>query len=254
MQPAPLARRVERPHDLILARQWVTVEPIVNVIAWASEAGFERVHTDSYVATAVYGYELVIFRRTQTIRSRERRHSDNGLPGQDVSLFMKLPSQTAPVKLFCECRLNCHGEAGTVALLEFDQNIRPLKGECFGCTAQHGQFVSLDINFYESNSLKFQAVQGGNFHCDLVDVGLTLQSIANLGTVSSVRHFLQELAYEGHFLLHGQLSSITDFQKALHQNPQQLQEGRRAEYVCNFIFIPNERAKFLAKRLHQATS
>ena len=61
-------------HDLILARQWVTVEPIANVIAWASEAGFEPVHTDSYVATVVYGHELVIFRRTHTIRSDRLIH------------------------------------------------------------------------------------------------------------------------------------------------------------------------------------
>ena len=73
------------------------------------------------------------------------------------------------------------------------------------------------------------------------------------GTVSSVRRFLQELGYEGHFLFHGQVSPITDFREALHQNPEQLQESGRAEYVCNFMFIPNERATFLAKRLRQAT-
>jgi hypothetical protein len=74
------------------------------------------------------------------------------------------------------------------------------------------------------------------------------------GTVGSVRHFLQELGYKGHLLFHGQLKPITDFQGALHQNPEQLQDSGRAEYVCEFMFVPNERAKFLAKALRQATS
>lgn len=59
-------------HDLILARQLVKVEPVANVIAWADEAGFQSVHRQSYVASVVYGHELVLFRRKAATSCTDR--------------------------------------------------------------------------------------------------------------------------------------------------------------------------------------
>ncbi len=50
-------------HDLILARQLVHVEPMENVVRWANSKGFYPTSTDSYVACALYGHELIVFQR-----------------------------------------------------------------------------------------------------------------------------------------------------------------------------------------------
>lgn len=50
-------------HDLILARQFVHVEPVENVIDWAKAQGFYPQSITSYVGCVLYGHELVIFQK-----------------------------------------------------------------------------------------------------------------------------------------------------------------------------------------------
>ena len=111
-------------------------------------------------------------------------------------------------------------------------------------------FIKIDVEGHE------QAVLSGaakTLASERPNILIELEERHCPGTVDFVRHFLQELGYEGHFLFHGQISPITEFRKALHQDPERLEESGRAEYVCNFMFIPNERAKSLVTRLCQKT-
>ena len=58
-------------HDIVMARQLVRVEPVANVIRWASKAGFRALPTQAYVACGVYGHELTVFER-ETSESGQR--------------------------------------------------------------------------------------------------------------------------------------------------------------------------------------
>ena len=173
-----------------------------------------------------------------------------------MSLFMKLPFQIAPVKLFCECRLNCQWRS-TIEVrnrLEGQTDVHQIAVKIATLDSlelQRVGFIKIDV---EGHELAVLSGAAKTLVSERPNILIELEERHCPGTVSSVRRFLQELGYEGHFLFHGQVSPITDFREALHQNPEQLQESGRAEYVCNFMFIPNERAKFLAKRLRQADS
>lgn len=50
-------------HDLLLARQWVHVMPLDEMLGWAREAGFEVAARGSHVAAGVYGHEWAVLRR-----------------------------------------------------------------------------------------------------------------------------------------------------------------------------------------------
>lgn len=65
----PAFRRIwNQCHDLILAQQLVTVEPIEHVVDWVVTAGFSRLTSQRYVGAAFYGHELEVFRRPATDR------------------------------------------------------------------------------------------------------------------------------------------------------------------------------------------
>lgn len=52
-------------HDLLLARQMVSVEPIEHVLGWAAAAGFVSMASERYVGVGLYGHELeVLYRHT----------------------------------------------------------------------------------------------------------------------------------------------------------------------------------------------
>lgn len=60
----PFARWVwNQVHDLLLASQWVQVEPIEHVIGWAKKAGLHTSVSERYVGAGLYGHELEVFRR-----------------------------------------------------------------------------------------------------------------------------------------------------------------------------------------------
>ena len=58
--------------------------------------------------------------------------------------------------------------------------------------------------------------------------------------INSVFERIMNLNYSGFFLNNGQLTSVTDFSFAMHQEPY-LDNVMTPEYVNNFIFIPNEK-------------
>jgi 2-polyprenyl-3-methyl-5-hydroxy-6-metoxy-1,4-benzoquinol methylase len=60
----PMLRRLwNQMHDLILAGQLVSVEPIEHVLGWASAAGFFPVTSERYVGAGLYGHELEVLHR-----------------------------------------------------------------------------------------------------------------------------------------------------------------------------------------------
>jgi 2-polyprenyl-3-methyl-5-hydroxy-6-metoxy-1,4-benzoquinol methylase len=60
----PVFRRLwNQLHDLILARQLVSVEPIEHVLGWAAAAGFVSMTSERYVGAGLYGHELEVLRR-----------------------------------------------------------------------------------------------------------------------------------------------------------------------------------------------
>jgi 2-polyprenyl-3-methyl-5-hydroxy-6-metoxy-1,4-benzoquinol methylase len=50
-------------HDLLLAREWVRLEPSANVRNWALNAGLRQVSGLRYSACGLYGHELLVFER-----------------------------------------------------------------------------------------------------------------------------------------------------------------------------------------------
>jgi 2-polyprenyl-3-methyl-5-hydroxy-6-metoxy-1,4-benzoquinol methylase len=50
-------------HDLLLAREWVRLEPSRNVQAWATAAGLRPLEVSRYTASVLYGHELLVFER-----------------------------------------------------------------------------------------------------------------------------------------------------------------------------------------------
>lgn len=52
-------------HDLLLAREWVRLEPSVHVRSWAEAAGLAIVHQRRYSACGLYGHELMVFEKRQ---------------------------------------------------------------------------------------------------------------------------------------------------------------------------------------------
>jgi 2-polyprenyl-3-methyl-5-hydroxy-6-metoxy-1,4-benzoquinol methylase len=60
----PVLRRLwNQLHDLLLAGQLVSVEPIERVLDWAKAAGFVSVTSERYVGAGLYGHELEVLRR-----------------------------------------------------------------------------------------------------------------------------------------------------------------------------------------------
>jgi len=60
----PMLRRLwNQLHDIVLARQLVSVEPIEHVLSWATAAGFISVASERYVGAGLYGHELEVLRR-----------------------------------------------------------------------------------------------------------------------------------------------------------------------------------------------
>jgi len=50
-------------HDLLLAREWVRLEPSGNVHAWATSAGLRPLEIRRYAASMLYGHELLVFEK-----------------------------------------------------------------------------------------------------------------------------------------------------------------------------------------------
>jgi hypothetical protein len=70
--------------------------------------------------------------------------------------------------------------------------------------------------------------------------------------VADVTAFLQELGYEGFFLLEGSLHRISEFRVAEHQDGDNIggwKSGyeRRGVYVNNFIFVPRGKSEQLVE-------
>ena len=60
----PVLRRLwNQLHDLMLARQLVSVEPIEHVLGWATAAGFVSITSERYVGAGLYGHELEVLCR-----------------------------------------------------------------------------------------------------------------------------------------------------------------------------------------------
>jgi 2-polyprenyl-3-methyl-5-hydroxy-6-metoxy-1,4-benzoquinol methylase len=50
-------------HDLLLAREWVQLEPSSQVRNWALGAGLRPLHAARYSACGLYGHELMVFEK-----------------------------------------------------------------------------------------------------------------------------------------------------------------------------------------------
>jgi FkbM family methyltransferase len=179
-----------------------------------------------------------LFARTRCVTVHEIALSDH--PGEAV---LRVPAESSGYSTI-DVRNRLEGRANVQQITVKIATLDSLELQKVG-------FIKIDV---EGHELAVLSGATKTLTSERPNILIELEERHCPGTVGSVRYFLQELGYEGHFLFHGQVSPIADFQKAVHQNPEQLQESGRAEYVCNFMFVPSERAKFLAKALRQATS